>query len=108
MRHPDTRTRRTRPSAVIRQLARFFVRNGYVRWQDEERLSEAGYQIYKKGDEVRLVANSAEELATIRRLLKQAGFNPGQAFVKGQQFRQPLYGKLAVERFLELIGEVVT
>ncbi len=97
-------SRRRPPGVVLVELARFFRRNGYVRWQDEERLAEEGCQVYKKGHEVRLVAESEEELATIRRLLEQAGFHPGQPFVKGCQFRQPLYGKRAVARFLELIG----
>lgn len=92
---------------MIRQLASFFHRNGYVRWQDEERLTEEGYQVYKKGHELRLVADSSEELAAIRELLERAGFKPGRAFVKGQQYRQPVYGKRAVARFLELIGEAV-
>lgn len=108
MRYTSIKPRRTRPpAAVVRQLAALFHRNGYVRWQDQQRLTEEGYQVYKKGHEVRLVADSAEELAAIRKLLKQAGFKPGQAFVKGQQYRQPVYGKRAVLSFLELIGEAV-
>jgi len=64
-----------------------------------------GAQRYKKGDEIRLTAKSQEELATIRRLLVQAGFQPGWPFVKGRQFRQPVYGRHEVARFLKLIGE---
>ena len=108
MRTVSTKSRRRRPpAAVIRQLARFFHRNGYVRWQDEVRLTEEGYQVYKKGNELRLVADSTEELAVIRELLERAGFTPGRAFAKGRQYRQPVYGKRAVIRFLELIGEIV-
>jgi hypothetical protein len=91
------------PPAVVRQLARFFHRNGYVRRQNEQRLGEEGWEVYKKGDEVRLVASSEAELAVVRRLLERAGFRPGRPFVKGRQFRQPVYGKQAVQRFLELI-----
>jgi hypothetical protein len=87
-------------------LARLFQRNGYVRWQDEERLTDEGYQVYKKGHEVRLVAESKKELAEIKRLLLAAGFKPGRPFVKGCQFRQPVYGKRQTTRFLELIGEL--
>ena len=89
-------------AAVIGQLARFFQRNGYVRWQRRKRARKEGWHVYKKGHEVRLVADSKAELALIRRLLRQAGFKPGWPFVKGRQFRQPLYGKGEVLRFLKL------
>ena len=92
-------------AAVVARLTLLFRRNGYVRWQDEERLTGEGGQVYKKGNEVRLVADSAKELAEVRRLLVAAGFKPGRPFVKGRQYRQPVYGKLAVARFLELVGE---
>jgi hypothetical protein len=98
-----SRLRKRPPAAVVRRLAQFFQRNGYVRWQDEQRLTEEGWQVYKKGHEIRLVADSMEELATIRGLLEQAGFKPGEPFIKGRQYRQPLYGKRAVSRFLELV-----
>jgi len=90
---------------VISQLTQFFRRNGYARWQDARRVEEDGSQRYRKGDEVRLVANAPEELTVIRRLLREAGFQPGRPFVKGRQHRQPLYGREAVRRFLELVGE---
>ncbi len=96
----------TRCSArTARKLAGFFHRNGYVRWQNPGRLDAEGHQAYKKGDEVRLVADSRKELAVMRRLLREAGFKPGRPFPKGRQFRQPLYGREAVERFLELVRE---
>ena len=59
------------------------------------------YLRYKKGDEVRLTAQSA--LARIRRLLELAGFTPGQPFLKARQYRQPVYGREAVRRFLGLV-----
>ena len=45
------------------------------------------------------------ELERIRRLLRQAGFKPGRAFIKGRQFRQPVYGRESLERFLQMVGE---
>ncbi len=93
------------PPRVARALGEFFRRNGYVRWQKAERAAEEGWDNYKKGDEVRLVADSARELALVRRLLEAAGFKPGRPFVKGRQYRQPIYGRDAVARFLALIGE---
>lgn len=97
------RRRAKPPLTAVRELARFFHRNGYVRWQNEECVSEDGWRVYKKGHEVRLVASSEEELAILRGLLEQAGFRPGRPFVKGRQYRQPIYGKRAVGRFLELV-----
>lgn len=89
---------------VVARLAAFFHRNGYVRRVDARRRAEEG-QRYKKGAEVRLVAESRAELLEIRRLLKQAGFKPGRSFVKSRQWRQPVYGVTEVARFLSLIGE---
>ena len=91
------------PAPVIAALARYFHRNGYVRRQNARRLSREGYSRYKKGDEVRLTAQSPEELARIRRLLELAGFTPGQPFLKARQYRQPVYGREAVRRFLGLV-----
>ncbi len=93
------------PRRAIVALARFFARNGYVRRQNPRRLAREGYLRYKKGDEVRLTAESQQELARIQQLLRQAGFKPGRPFAKGQQYRQPIYGRGAVERFLRLVAE---
>ncbi len=89
--------------AELAVLTGFFRRNGYTRWQDSRRRQREGYWAYKKGDEVRLVAESLRELALIRRLLRRAGFRPGRSFRKGRQYRQPVYGRQAVARFLDLI-----
>ncbi len=93
------------PAAVRSQLTSFFARNGYVRFQNPERIQEGSE--YKKGDEVRLIARSRKELATMRSLLLQAGFKPGKPFSKARQYAQPLYGREAVARFLDLIGYIV-
>ena len=89
--------------AVARELAELFHRNGYVRRHDPERRRKEKGE-YHRGDEVRLVANSVEELAHIRRLLKRAGFKPGRPFPKKVQFRQPVYGRAATERFLTMVS----
>ena len=91
---------------VIAQLATWFRRNGYVRRQNPTRLEEP-YGSYEKGEEVRLVAESKAELQTIRRVLRAAGFEPGKPFTKAGQWRQPVYGRAEVARFLTLIGEPV-
>jgi hypothetical protein len=87
-----------------RELARYFRRNGYVRWQNPKRLAREGYMGYKKGDEVRLTAQDEQELQYIHELLVQAGFRPGHPFVKGQQYRLPIYGREEVGRFLRLVA----
>lgn len=94
---------RSTKAATPKTLKDFFWRNGYVRWQDPSRVKE-GTQSYKKGDEVRLVANSQRELREIRRLLKAKGFKPGRAWKQGSQYRQPIYGREEVERFLDMVG----
>ena len=91
--------------SVVERLAWFFHRNGYVRRLNLKRRSELGAQTYKKGDEVRLVANSTAELAVIQRLLQAAGFKLGKPFQKGQQYRQPIYGRAEVARLLSMVGE---
>jgi len=85
-------------------LARAFRLRGYVRRQDKRRLTREGYMRYKKGDEVRLMANSAAEVMLLQRLLRRAGFKPGRAFSKGRQYRQPIYGREQVRRFLEMVN----
>lgn len=97
--------RRARPSrqTAASRLAGFYRRNGFVRRQDQQRIEKEGCARYKKGDEIRLVAESTQELALIRRLLREEGFEPGRPFVKGRQYRLPIYGRQAVARFLELV-----
>jgi hypothetical protein len=97
----------TKPASeeATERLAELFHRNGYVRRQNARRLRKEGWWGYKKGDEVRLVANSQRELAEVRRLLRAAGFKPGRPFRKANQYRQPLYGREQVARFLALVGQ---
>lgn len=95
----------SKPSrSTTRELARYFHRNGYVRLLDSERRRTENGK-YKKGDEVRLVADSPAELSTIRQLLHRAGFKVARPFAKGRQFRQPLYGRQEVARFLALVAD---
>ncbi|MBI5512388.1 MAG: hypothetical protein HY909_01390 [Deltaproteobacteria bacterium] len=89
---------------AIAELAERFQRNGYVRIQNHERLHEVGYQLYKKGYEVRLTAHSEEELHRIQGLLRALGFTVARPFAKAHHFRQPIYGREQVRNFLLLIG----
>jgi hypothetical protein len=94
----------TNDSAVVRELAERFERNGYVRRQNPDRVAEEGPARYKKGDEVRLVAASEADLRHLRELLEAVGFKPGNPYAQAGRFRQPLYGRREVARFLEMIG----
>jgi len=87
----------------MNSLAEYFERNGYLRYPDPER-REKESRTYKKGYEVRLVAYSRQELANIRRMLRAAGLPAGKPFVKVGRWVQPVYGKEAVERFLQIAG----
>ena len=89
---------------VVKRLTELFRRNRYVRSVNPVRRLVNG-RLYKKGAEVRLVAESKAELAEIRRLLKLAGFKRARPFAKARQWRNPIYGVAEVARFLSLIGE---
>ena len=91
------------PAEAVARLADLFHRSGYVRRQNPDRLAAEG-RGYKKGDEIRLVADTAGDLKVIRQLLRAAGFDPGRPFQKSNQWRQPVYGRAAVARFLALVG----
>jgi hypothetical protein len=89
---------------VIDRLRAFFHRNGYIRRVNAIRKKRLG-RLYKKGAEVRLVAQSDDELAEIRRLLEKAGFKLARPFATARQWRQPVYGVAEVARFLSLVGK---
>lgn len=98
----------SRDISAEEELVRLFKRNGYVRAQDPRRQQKEGSQRYKKGDEVRLVANSWEELKHIEALLSRTGYWPGRPFRKGGQLRLPIYGKDQVRGFLEMVARYET
>ena len=90
------------PSAALQRLLAYYCRNGYARLSDwHEAAPELGNS--RKGDELRFVARSQAELTEIQELLRSAGFKPGKPFAKGKQWRQPVYGRESVARFLALV-----
>ncbi|MGQ0553224.1 MAG: hypothetical protein ACT4PU_08380 [Planctomycetota bacterium] len=91
-------------AASGKELAKWYHRNGYVRRLNPKR-RRAEKSAYKKGDEVRLVANSLKEVAAIKRMLKQAGFRAGRPFEHSRQYRVPIYGRQEVARFLALVAK---
>jgi hypothetical protein len=76
----------------------FFKRNGYVRVLNEQRKQDLGDK-YRKGWEVRLVAQNETELELIRDALEKTGFKLSKSFPKHIRIIQPVYGKAAVEWF---------
>ena len=96
-------TQKPTPRSAEVELAKLFLRSGYKRVQDTKRLKKEGWTMYKKGSEVRLVAQSAGELRHIRSLLKRAGFRVANAYANGLKFVQPIYGAEAVKRFDDVI-----
>ena len=94
----------------MRELRKLYDRNGYVRLLNPKRKKQnrnrkKNQPLYKKGNEVRLVAWTQDQLAHIRKLLRRAGFKPGKPFVKANQFRQPVYGIKQTARFLAMVSE---
>jgi hypothetical protein len=92
------------PASVARELARLFQRNGYVRRVNPDRRATEG-QYYKKGDEMRFTAGSLAELTTIQSLLDAAGFLPGRPYAQGNTWKLPVYGRHAVARLVDIVGE---
>ena len=88
---------------LIKDRQEVEIADGQSRKEAEKRLAGEGYGRFRRGYEFRLTANSKSELRLIRDLLRQADFKPGRPFTKGRQFRQPVYGRHALERFLLLI-----
>ncbi len=82
-----------------------------MRRHDAERYATQGYRKYKKGEEIRLVANGREEQERILRRLKLAGFRAGRPFRKAPERNQycvPIYGREQVARFLRMVEKTET
>jgi len=95
------------PAASV-ELTALFRRNGCVRRHDATRYATQGCMKYKKGEEIRLVANRNAERVRIQRLLKRAGFKAGRAFRKSAERKQiciPIYGREQVARFVKMVEE---
>ena len=88
-----------------KKLVKLFLRNGCMRYPNEERQKSDGVQKYKKGYEVRWTAVDRTELTEIKGFLEKAGFVAGNDYPKRKHFIQPVYGKDAVFRFQELLAQ---
>jgi hypothetical protein len=80
-------------------LKEVFLRNGYLRIKDSSRVEEAKTQKYKKGYEVRLVAQDEAELARIRVAIVSLSLYLAKPFLKGKQMVQPIYGEEVTRKF---------
>jgi len=85
------------------QLRYYFCCNGCFRAPNIARRKREGCRNYKKGYEIRFVADNKEELQKIRSLLRKAGFKTGKPYSKRSQIVQPIYGKNFYEEFRKFI-----
>ena len=83
-------------------LKKVFLRNGYLRIKDSSRIEESKTQKYKKGFEVRLVANDEAELELIRAAISALDLHVAKSFQKGKQMVQPIYGEEITRKFEKL------
>jgi len=97
-------TKVTKEQRYKMELVQFYHRNGYLRQPNEARFEE-GSQVYKKGYEIRFVANSEEEKVYISSLLEKTGFKHGKIYPKWKTFVLPVYGYDAMARFHEIMDE---
>jgi hypothetical protein len=89
-------------AAAIAELAMLFSRNGYVRTPDASHQSQEDAAV-RRGYEVRLTAKSVAELDRIQLLLRVTGFKVSRPFAHKRQYRQPLYGRETMRRFMNMI-----
>ncbi len=85
--------------ARARKLSELLGGNGYVRFQNIDRKAEG--QAYKKGWEVRLIAEDESDAQRIETLARSLDFRPGRKFLKGRKYVVPIYGWQAVEAFFK-------
>lgn len=82
------------------ELLDWFVSCGYLRQVDPVRRANDG-QLYKKGWEVRFTLETIVEAQTVRDLVLDTGLRPGKVYPKHRRYLLPIYGREAVEWFLE-------
>lgn len=85
-------------------IADYVRANSYARVPNADRQDE-GWTAYKKGYELRIVVKTQDDLRQVRRLLLDAGIQPGKAFRKAKQWVVPVYGKQAVHQLIALKGK---
>lgn len=85
-------------------IADYVRANSYARVPNTERQDE-GWMAYKKGYELRIVVKTHDDLKQLRRLLLDAGIQPGKPFRKAKQWVVPVYGKQAVNQLIALKGK---
>ncbi|MCX6866097.1 MAG: hypothetical protein NTV46_07740 [Verrucomicrobia bacterium] len=99
------------PKSAVRELAALFRKNGYVRRRNPVRQADEDCMTYKKGEEIRLSADSAANRVHVLRLIRIAGFKPGRPYIKYKprgRYRVPIYGREQVARFLSTIESIPT
>lgn len=72
---------------------------GYLRHHDPEKYKTLGYDVYKKGSEVRFVTRSEDELQAIREAISTLGYTVSKPFLKQGRKVQPIYGSQIASEF---------
>ena len=83
-------------------LREFFLRSGYLRLRNGDKLAKHGSQEYKKGFEIRFVARDEKELELIRASISALNFTLSESYISNRRFIQPLYGKTITLKFKKL------
>ena len=91
----DARPAPVASPAALAELAAWYRRDGVLRTPDRARRADRS-RTYKKGYEIRFLADSVGELVRVRALLTAAGLPVAAAYPKGRRFVQPVYGKVNV------------
>jgi hypothetical protein len=90
-------------ATAARRLRDLFLRTGYVRRYHPSVRRKVGSERYKKGFEVRLTLHSLREARAVAGWLRQVGLKPGRAYSKHGKVIQPVYGRAALEWFLNAL-----
>ena len=67
------------------EIARLFLRNGYIRKANPERLAGDG-PAYKKGHELRFILDAGEDPQAVKRNLEAAGIKAAE-YARGRRIR---------------------
>ena len=91
---------------AVREVAAWYLNDGYVRGPIPERLLLDGWRSYKKGWEMRIsVPADPAVVAEVRAQIERAGLRLARVYGKrNSRVIQPIYGRDQVLRVLKVAG----
>jgi hypothetical protein len=89
-------------AAIVGRLTVVFRKNGYARFRTS--ITGTNSLAPARRDTRHVVAATRTVLRDTQRLPRAAGFNPGRPFAKGAGWRQLIYWRKEVARFLDPVG----